>query len=824
MTIGKIKFYDYRKNHFGYITEVSIEGINDSSDIYFSVNDLNCGEVELFDGAKVAFEIIKDGIKKRATNVKLISQLSDIEKLGLIKNLAGFELEKLVYYLIGKKVEIPFILKKYICETILTNPPFRTQTYSWEIIKEIDTGDFTKKYVDLILQQDDSTKLYFVKSDKELIIEIANNWNFENVYTTKLMIESIIKNKISQGSLNKFIDLFYANYKSNSLENVFIFFSHFFDADQVSNYLKNIDLTKFSTYQMIATYLKSYFTEEKSTFIYKQLSEIIDIDDELFEFKVKGHLLRTLILDYNLSKYKDKIVFAINKSKLKNKTDFELAIELSLLTNYEESINLLSIKYKEVSNDISYSDRFELLQAAEGDFLKAILESWRNTTEQENTRFIEKVMIDGKYIPFSDSIKDIVHKQLPLHAKDNSKNTTYFDTYTLNKYFLFSIEFYDLTLLKSLIEFNIFRNETALVNNIKIFDDKKITPVVRLLLENEKDNRLEQKTKVLYMLAKDHYIPENDIIETFISEEKPFIQSLILKKLIYLVYQKVINEARLLQILNFNCWTSISCLLIIKFIQSKPQNKDQALSALSLTYKEHFNIMNQFVDQIDSFEDLFSIRRVSKMCNGRKHYDLKKWEKDLLVRTYTNKDNLLIGDKLNLFCEGRYWKMVEYWDSSTKSPFKVPVYWCRGGTCYQLNHKSKKELTYLEWTLPEIADVFSIKLDDLIYSSIGGWANRMNEISERLICRNCKSILRPLPFDPKQLGFYATPLFNCVNSNCSEQNKKIRFTHCLNSKCNKVLDSRDLPTCENGWLLCECGTCCPEHSGRDYEPIYVEPN
>ena len=82
------------------------------------------------------------------------------------------------------------------------------------------------------------------------------------------------------------------------------------------------------------------------------------------------------------------------------------------------------------------------------------------------------------------------------------------------------------------------------------------------------------------------------------------------------------------------------------------------------------------------------------------------------------------------------------------------------------------------------------------------------------------------------MGYYAVPLFNCVNSYCSEYEKRVRFTHCMNGKrssylSSEPLDSRDCESCNKSdtrhtGLLCKhCGQPCPKCSGG-YHPIYAE--
>ena len=110
----------------------------------------------------------------------------------------------------------------------------------------------------------------------------------------------------------------------------------------------------------------------------------------------------------------------------------------------------------------------------------------------------------------------------------------------------------------------------------------------------------------------------------------------------------------------------------------------------------------------------------------------------------------------------------------------------------------------------------NISIEQKYLALFAGWANLMNEILSRLICKECNQNLRPVPFEPNRLGFYAVPLFHCLNQECKEYENIIRLTHCINANCkgdnNRVIDSRDCPKCSNGWLVCQdCFACCPAH-------------
>ena len=169
-------------------------------------------------------------------------------------------------------------------------------------------------------------------------------------------------------------------------------------------------------------------------------------------------------------------------------------------------------------------------------------------------------------------------------------------------------------------------------------------------------------------------------------------------------------------------------------------------------------------------------------------------------------------------CEGRFWYKKPFFNE-TRGDFtrtKYSMYWCRGAPCAERNDNINKDAPIELWTINEIADVLGTTVNEDILSLFAGWVNRMNVIFTRLHCRECNAVLRPEPFEAKRLGFYAVPLFFCMNSDCKEFEKTIRITHCLNGNCHDenetIIDSRDCPQCSNNWLVCQdCLACCKQH-------------
>lgn len=383
-----------------------------------------------------------------------------------------------------------------------------------------------------------------------------------------------------------------------------------------------------------------------------------------------------------------------------------------------------------------------------------------------------------------------------------------------DKYFTYAKKYNDSEILTYLIDNLLFKN-LYLFN--KYFQNFRDDQVLKLLNSNELDNPSVELINILVSNEVPSLISFNKIIK---KNESLLIQPILLKRIIYLYSENKINRDLFKNLITKVNWTEISSLLIIEFLKTKPASRKRALKMLSLTFNKYLDKVKSDEKIKDNFEKLSTIKSLIKKCNGRKYYHINLWEKNGFKRYYTNKNNIGINDPENIFCEGRFWKKDKLWDSKTNKPFNVNKYWCRGDVCNELNNEVNSNLPFYKWTLLEINEIFNLKIDDLIFSIIGGWANRMNEIIGRLKCRECGSILYPQPFDPKKLGYYSVPYFECLNKNCKQYKVGIRLTHCLNKNCygpnNNIIDSRDCPQCNNNWLVCQdCHACCYEHHDQE---------
>lgn len=100
------------------------------------------------------------------------------------------------------------------------------------------------------------------------------------------------------------------------------------------------------------------------------------------------------------------------------------------------------------------------------------------------------------------------------------------------------------------------------------------------------------------------------------------------------------------------------------------------------------------------------------------------------------------------------------------------------------------------------------------YYKFVGTINRFNRLLERMYCEECGNILYPMA--QSNFGYYRVIRFHCENLDCSKSNKGIKeneiyLHHCLNGKCNGIIDSRRSKQCPNGLYICsneKCGCCC----------------
>jgi hypothetical protein len=271
-------------------------------------------------------------------------------------------------------------------------------------------------------------------------------------------------------------------------------------------------------------------------------------------------------------------------------------------------------------------------------------------------------------------------------------------------------------------------------------------------------------------------------------------------------------------------WQSLSVILI-NHILREDKFDNFTFGEFNVIFKEHFFRLNRDENESVRYIDFFDLLEIIDRCDGKKSLDGRLWEGYEERYYVSGMSKFTIGKTFSGACEGRPWKKVEMWNSETgkKLNESLEFYSCRNTVCFKRADKFNHSRSYLKWNLMEILEVFNLSVDKAMLAFLAGWVNRMNQIIVHLQCRDCSAFLRPLPFEAKTLGFYAVPLFHCVNKGC--RNKEIiRFTHCSNKRCashinNLPLDSRDCKSCNpkdknHIGLKCSfCGESCPKCNG-----------
>ena len=87
--------------------------------------------------------------------------------------------------------------------------------------------------------------------------------------------------------------------------------------------------------------------------------------------------------------------------------------------------------------------------------------------------------------------------------------------------------------------------------------------------------------------------------------------------------------------------------------------------------------------------------------------------------------------------------------------------------------------------------------------------NQFNRLLERMYCDSCNHILYPI--EDSHFAYHRVVRFHCANQDCSEYHNEIYLHHCLNGRCNGIIDSRWSKKCPNGLYICSnetCGCCC----------------
>jgi hypothetical protein len=817
LSIGVINFFDYYKNHIGIIENIVTEKnkkiakarvfgdslktnrrLNKGDIVFFQLNFSN----DYFHKYLASDVNIIDNISVE----QIISLLNVIDQKHLVQkliNTSDSELEK-----ISEENKL-LILNKIVT---VVDPKI------WKLISRINSQAFIEKYVtETINFCNDELKLnYLSESNNEILFDnVIRNWTSTNSDSLSSLFNFISDKEIEvvqdTSSLIRSINNSDLNYNG------------------LLGYTKLL-----KTFNLRKKLIKQFsFTSKNIQSDLQFLNDLFKLDSDDITIIKQTLKLESGSLSFSslYSIYKELNAYAL----IPTYEDFISILQEKQLSFYELTDFIKSIQKDYISNEICCIIENSIKNS----------DKWKYDDLLDEINFQSKI---GEYV-----VDVILNKESGFNSwklLDIIKTKSIPNT--INKYFLDKYS-------QQLAEYDIFQTlELAIIYNSTKAQEvsyKQITESKKYDISSENDlllilkqieelkipERIKELNKpfsefVNYLQKKNDFAINNEL-RGFLKHFSGATQTLVVKYLIYQYHKKNINVDKLIEILHSFNWTEISALLIVEFIKEKNYSGKILAEKLDVVFKNHFLTISSGNYNSENFLKNFQIKSIIGQCNGRKLYEGSNWQnkrwyfKNGEVTYTTNKrDNF----DLDFFCEGRPWKIQDVWDSNTgkATSKKIELYWCKTRYCASRNDSIDTNKPYYSWTISEISKVMGISIEKLALAYLAGWANRMNQIVEHLFCRECNEILRPIAFAPNTLGYYAVPLFNCVNSHCSEYEKRVRFTHCMNGKCSshlssEPLDSRDCESCNKSdtrhtGLLCKhCGQPCPRCSGA-YHPIYAE--
>ena len=244
----------------------------------------------------------------------------------------------------------------------------------------------------------------------------------------------------------------------------------------------------------------------------------------------------------------------------------------------------------------------------------------------------------------------------------------------------------------------------------------------------------------------------------------------------------------------------------------------QILSDLkSKTITTRNTIFDIVASQVKRPDDLLVIEGFFEKCTGKtiiEENGTTKLEDGSLKTLYKTTKKEHFRPRFSTFCDGR---------KATKKDTDVPIlckksglefWWCENSQCYNPCRTKHQPQYWKNYNLEDILTILQIQYDPAQYEIMLNVVNRVNRFLTHLSCRKCNSIIKPK--GKANYAFYGVTHFACDNNDCSEKDQEIYLSHCLNGKCEDIIDSRDSVKCKThgfgkdcGWYICKnCNACC----------------
>lgn len=251
-------------------------------------------------------------------------------------------------------------------------------------------------------------------------------------------------------------------------------------------------------------------------------------------------------------------------------------------------------------------------------------------------------------------------------------------------------------------------------------------------------------------------------------------------------------------------------------------------------------IFDIIANQVKTPKDLLVISGFFSACSGRTILETQNQvntEYDELSQESEATYSLKKTDKTPRFsnyCAGRK-SMDNNGNPMLDRKGKREFWWCENSPCFETCRKPVSANEWKNYTIQDILRILNISYSEKQYEIAIGVINRVNRFLEHLNCNNCGSILRPN--GRGNYGFYGVSMFSCCSKDCNNPDKDVYLSHCLNGRCEDIIDSRKTVKCKPsslanpdncGWYICNnCHACCStekllarksnlEYNGQNY--------
>ena len=221
--------------------------------------------------------------------------------------------------------------------------------------------------------------------------------------------------------------------------------------------------------------------------------------------------------------------------------------------------------------------------------------------------------------------------------------------------------------------------------------------------------------------------------------------------------------------------------------------------------------------------DLLVIDGFFELCDGKTIIKQLTNQQENAPTEYEKKKTEFTP-RFSAYCDGRksLIKDTDQPNLCNKSGFEF--WWCENTKCYDVCRTKHKPKDWKHYTLEDVLRILKIDYVERQYEILLNVINRANRFLEHLSCRSCNTILRPK--SKSKYAFYGVTIFNCTDDKCEQHQEEIYLSHCLNGKCEDLIDSRDSKKCKSegyddkcGWYICNnCLACCSSEklSSRKY--------